>query len=162
MKLVFESAIVEFNILLILLTSLILLGLIIYGIKNFEKLNLLQKVGMLILLFFIFLELSGHLIKVFQSNHIQKIISSSNYKVIEGEIEAFYRMPNEHRLEHFKVKEQYFEILYTGSEPNNQSLYYTFSKYGNGSIRSDGQKVKIYYIVEDGKNKIIKLWIEDN
>jgi hypothetical protein len=123
--------------------------------------NKLMKVSSIVIIFFITLSLYGVYEKNKLSNFIEDSMKFKKYDVVEGKIKKFHIMPKSgHDYESFEVNNKYFEIVYTGNYPDVKTLYYTLTKNRKGPIKYNGQQVKIYYLRIDGKNKIIKMWIE--
>ena len=83
---------------------------------------------------------------------VQESINQGLVYQVKGIVESF--MHTKSFKDNFIVNGVQFECVKGGG-----SVYYN-KIVGTGSfIRGNGQKVKIEYIVVDGKNKIIKLWV---
>ena len=96
-------------------------------------------------------------------NKIVKALKNNTYSITEGYIKNFHAMPKGgHDIERFDINGTHFELLYSGNYPGTKTLFYTLTKNRNGPIHGNGDKVKIYYISDNGENKIIKMWIQKN
>jgi hypothetical protein len=153
-KLVYESS-YDINYIYLVVGSILLLSAI-YFFKKID--NKLFRISAFFIIFFIALSLYSEYNNKIKIDEIMKL---TTYKVIEGKVENLKTMPlSGHKPESFKVKDIYFEILYTGDYPKDKTIYYTLTKNRNGPIQFNGQEVKIYYVTINGENKIIKMWIK--
>lgn len=83
---------------------------------------------------------------------VQQAISDGLVHHVQGVVEKFVHTKS--FKESFVVNGVKFECIKGGSP-----VYYDKIIQEGSFIRGNGQKVKIEYIVVDGENKIIKLWI---
>jgi len=99
----------------------------------------------------------------YSDNHqVEQSIKNETYSIVEGSIENYHEMPlNGHDTERFRVKNVNFSIRYTGTNINEKTLFYEYTKNRGGPIVKNGQKVKIHYIENRWENKIIKLRVYD-
>ncbi|MHC3994176.1 hypothetical protein ACXWTF_05060 [Thiomicrolovo sp. ZZH C-3] len=99
----------------------------------------------------------------YSDNHqVEQSIKNETYSIVEGHVENYHEMPlNGHDTERFRVKDVNFSIRYTGTNINEKTLFYEYTKNRGGPIVKNGQKVKIHYIENHWENKIIKLWVYD-
>lgn len=158
MKLVFESAVFELNTQFIMVITIIVVGVIGYVIKQSNNLEKSRKVLFGLFVLFVLYELYAHYAKTEESKKIQHIITTNQYQSVEGEIQALNIVKT---LGYFKVNNTAFEVDYTGSELPEKSFFYALSKHEKAPILQNGKRVKVDYVVLDGKSRILRLWINE-
>jgi len=121
-----------------------------YYKANFPKWILVLVLILLSLLF----PLLGGIIEFYK---IDRALKEKSYGEVEGLIENFYaKKCNTKEYDSFMVNGVQFK--YTNL--TYLSPYYHRVACEGGEINHNGQKVKIYYIKVDKKNKIIKIWLQ--
>jgi len=187
-NLVFESSLIMGTEYFIYINSIIvILGIIFIMIvkKNMylkDKTSSVRIKSMIVALFFIIfnsMSIYGYVEFHNQIEYVKNVINKKKYIVIEGEIKNLKAMPTSgHTTEDFDIGDVHFKISFTGNSPDDKTLFYTMTKYRDGPIQKNGQKVKIYYIEEaqkklcipflprclefNGTNEIIKMWKIEN
>ena len=159
-KLVFESNLdlSYFNTVNIIgIVFSILVFLVLWQYHKYKK---IKKFMFILLVIFIIVHIDG-IIDFYQTKKkISDAFKNKSFNIVEGYVENFHAMSKGgHDIEKFDVNGTHFEILYTGNYSGTKTLFYTLTKNRNGYIQNNGDKVKIYYITDNGKNKIIKMWI---
>lgn len=159
MNLVFESAIFEVSSQFIMVIALIVLGITAYVVKHFKTIEKSRKVVFGLFILFVLYELYAHVMKAEESKKMQERIASNEYQVVEGQLQELNVVK---ALAHFKVENTPFQVDYTGQELPEKSFFFVLSKNEKAPILQNGQRVKVGYIVDDGKNRIVRLWVEKN
>jgi len=155
MNLIFESAVFELNTQFIMVIAIIVVGVIGYVIKQSKNLENSRKVVFGLFVLFVLYELYAHYMKAEESKKIQQILAANQYQSVEGEIQGLNIVK---ALGYFKISNTPFEVAYTGQELPEKSFFFALSKHEKAPILQNGQKVKVDYVVVDGKNRILRLW----
>lgn len=137
---------------------LVLTGIMVYQVKKRKKGWGYEILKLSFMLLFVIgwgaivgvHEISGY-------HKVQNILAQQNYQTVEGIVENFDPMPyTGHKDESFTVKGVNFK--YSDFNENFYGLNNTKSH--GGPITGNGQKVKIDYYQEKGRNYIFRLFIE--
>ena len=153
MTLVFESSLISLSLLGNLLTMIISF-LISYQYLLGKKKKLEKHLSFYVSVCFFVISTTFLMRSLIDYSHIIQAINNDLAKQTKGAIQNF---------QHIKLHNDTFIIngikfKYTRESSNSKSYYNKLK--GEGSfITQNGQKVKIDYIVVDGENKIIKLWV---
>jgi len=90
--------------------------------------------------------------------NIYEQYANGQSKVIEGIVEEFHPMPETlHDSEHFEVSGVEFSY---GAD--NSKYFYSRCKKDGGIFIGNGQKVKIWYVPDDGHNYIMRVDVFDS
>ncbi|HHD75965.1 MAG TPA: hypothetical protein ENK95_03955 [Campylobacterales bacterium] len=156
MNLIFESAVFELNTQFIMVIVIIVVGVIGYVIKQSNNLENSRKMVFGLFVLFVLYELYAHYAKTEESKKIQQILATNQYQSVEGEIQELNIVK---ALGYFKINNTPFEVDYKGSELPEKSFFFALSKHEKAPILQNGQRVKVDYVVVDGKNRILRLWV---
>lgn len=78
---------------------------------------------------------------------------TGNVLTVKGKVEAFHPMPETlHDLESFSING--IEFFYNN---HNEEYYYSKCAFDGGYIKKNGQEMKLWYVVYDGVNYIVRV-----
>ena len=170
MSLVYEVSYLDYGIyrVFFLIPSFIILyffltkeNLFVYteNASGFEHIHkvVIRTMGLIFIPFFIY----GNIEMIKTLDAVKKRLIEKKYEVVEGNIQKF--IPKTFCSDHdskesFVLKGVLFR--YDNLASLEDRLYFHQPRCKKGPIKENGQKVKIFYIDVEGKNRIIKMWVK--
>jgi len=159
MNLVFESAIFELNTQFMMVIAFIVVGITAYVTKQFKAIENSRKALFGLFILFVLYELYAHVMKAQESEKMQERIASKQYQTVEGTLNELNIIKD---VGYFKVETVPFQVQYTGKELPEKSFFFALSQHEKAPILQNAQRVKVDYVVEDGKSRIVRFWVEKN